>query len=121
MKKSNLILAVAVFAFVSCKKTEEVTPVTPLSEVSTLAVRGSDDSFHDANDDNPSKHSGKDDKNISVPAKVLAAFNKSFPVAIVREWKLTSDGLYKAHFTKNGIAYEASYKASGILVKLERN
>lgn len=122
MKKSTLILAVAVLAFASCTKTEGVSPVSSTSEIGTLAKHGADDNVnHDANDDNQAKHNGNDDRNITVPSKVLAAFNKAFPGAAVREWKLTSDGLYKAHFSKNGVAYEASYKSNGTLVKLERD
>ncbi|MDN3548702.1 hypothetical protein [Mucilaginibacter aquaedulcis] len=123
MKKSTLILAAAALAFASCSKTAGVSPVSPAAEISTTAAKhdGADDNVkHDVNDDNQPKHSGNDDKNITVPAKVLAAFNKAFPGVAVREWKLTSDGLYKAHFTKSGVAYEASFKANGTLIKSQR-
>src|SRR5258708_28172492 len=113
MKKSTLILALAAITFASCRKTDGISPVTSTPEVSTLAAKhdGADDNInhdanddnlpktsgaddnvkHDANDDNQAKHSGNDDKNITVPAKVMASFNKLFPGSTVREWKFTSD------------------------------
>ncbi|WPU91561.1 hypothetical protein SNE25_19790 [Mucilaginibacter sabulilitoris] len=143
MKKSTLILAIAALAFASCRKTDGVAPVSSTPDVNTVASKhgGADDNInhdanddnlpkhsgaddgvkHDANDDNLPKHSGKDDRNITVPTKVTAAFNKLYPGSVIREWKLTSDGLYKAHFTRKGVAYEASFKANGTLVKIERD
>lgn len=142
MKKSTLILALVGIAFASCKKTDDVSPVTPTSEASTLATTqngpddmvgynpnddmlpkqsSADDNVKRANDDNQPRHSGKDDKSITVPAKVIASFNKLFPGSTVREWKFTSNSLYKVHFMRKGIAYEASFKANGTLVKVERN
>jgi hypothetical protein len=141
MKKSTLILALVGIAFASCKKTDDVSPITSTPQASTLAAKpdgtddivgynpyddnlpkqsSSDDNVKRANDDNQAKHSGKDDKSIIVPAKVIASFNKLFPGSTVREWKFTSDSLYKVHFTRKGIAYEASFKANGTLVKVQR-
>ncbi|AMR30122.1 hypothetical protein A0256_01160 [Mucilaginibacter sp. PAMC 26640] len=142
MKKSFLTLALAAITFASCQKTAGISPASSTPEASTLAAKhdGADDLInhdanddnlpknsgvddgvkHDANDDNQAKHSGTDDKKINVPAKVMLSFNKLFPGSTVREWKFTSDSLYKVHFTKMGIAYEASFKANGTLVKVQR-
>jgi len=49
----------------------------------------------------------------------MASFNKLFPGSTVREWKFTSDSLYKVHFTRKGIAYDF-FKANGTLVKVQR-
>jgi hypothetical protein len=111
MKKSFLILAVAAMTFASCKKSNqaEIAPDMSLKS-STLLKHGADDGLA----------GGVENRIIAVPAKVLAAFAKAFPGTTVREWRLTSKGLYKAHFLRNGIAWEASFKADGTLVKSER-
>ncbi|MBC7915012.1 MAG: hypothetical protein H7Y07_12915 [Pyrinomonadaceae bacterium] len=111
MKKSFLILAVAAMTFASCKKSSEAEMAPDISlKSSTLLKHGADDGLA----------GGREDRIIAVPAKVLAAFAKGFPGAPVREWRFTNKGLYKAHFLRNGIAWEASYRADGTLVKSER-
>jgi hypothetical protein len=50
---------------------------------------------------------------------VANAFTAGFGSVTVTEWKLTSDGTYAAHFTNNGVLWEATYKADGTLVKSE--
>lgn len=111
MKKSFLILAVAAMTIASCKKSSEAEIAPDMSlKSSTLLKNGADDGLSGA----------RQDRNIAVPAKVLAAFAKAFPGVTVREWRFTSKGLYKAHFLRNGIAWEASFRADGTLVKSER-
>ncbi|RYZ94982.1 MAG: hypothetical protein EOP47_26725 [Sphingobacteriaceae bacterium] len=145
MKKSILTFAMAAVLLASCKKADDVTPAAT-TESATLAVNsnakhsgtddaakktgaddnqpkhsGTDDAAKKGGtDDNQPKHSGNDEKAISVPAKVTAAFNQKFAGAKVREWKLASNGLYKAHFSGRGANWEASFKADGTFVKVER-
>lgn len=60
-----------------------------------------------------------DDKSVTPPAAVLNAFTAQFGNVTVTQWKLRSDGTYRAHFMRNGIAWEATFTASGTLVKSE--
>ncbi len=55
-----------------------------------------------------------------VPQIVLDAFRQRFPTDNVYEWKLRSDGTWKAHFMRGTVKYEATYTASGSLLKFER-
>ncbi|NOT91896.1 hypothetical protein [Ferruginibacter sp.] len=54
------------------------------------------------------------------PQAVLTAFAAMFGNAPVRQWKLRSDGNWRAHFLRNGIAWEATFTSGGVLVKSER-
>ena len=54
------------------------------------------------------------------PPAVRAAFTARFGNVPVREWKLRSNGNWRAHFLRNGVAWEATYTVTGVLVKLER-
>ncbi|HUR66059.1 MAG TPA: hypothetical protein VMZ03_06880 [Chitinophagaceae bacterium] len=56
----------------------------------------------------------------TVPEIVLQAFRQRFPTDNVYEWKLRTDGTWKAHFMRGSVKYEATYTASGDLVKFER-
>ncbi len=56
----------------------------------------------------------------SVPQAVLDAFRQRFPTDNVYEWKLRNDGTWKAHFMRGAIKYEATYTATGTLVKFEQ-
>jgi hypothetical protein len=62
----------------------------------------------------------KADVNTSPPAAVLAAFTANFGNTPVRQWKLRSGGNWRAHFTWNGLAWEATFTAAGVLIKSER-
>ena len=53
------------------------------------------------------------------PAAVLAAFQARFGNVAVRQWKLRSNGNWRAHFMRNGIAWEATFTPAGMLVKSE--
>lgn len=55
-----------------------------------------------------------------VPAAVLDAFRQRFPTDNVYEWKLGSDGNWKAHFMRGAVKYEATYTLSGTLLKFEQ-
>ena len=55
-----------------------------------------------------------------VPQVVLDAFRLRFPTDNVYEWKLTNEGTWKAHFMRGGVKYEATYTATGTLLKFER-
>ena len=56
----------------------------------------------------------------SVPQVVLDAFRTRFPTDNVYEWKLRNDGTWKAHFMSGAVKYEATYSATGSLIKFER-
>lgn len=68
-------------------------------------------------DDNTTK---TEDKIQTPPQAVLDAFTAKFGSVKVDEWKLRSDGTWRAHFSNNGTAWEASFSANGALVKSER-
>ncbi|MFN8290668.1 MAG: hypothetical protein U0U70_10450 [Chitinophagaceae bacterium] len=57
----------------------------------------------------------------AVPAAVLDAFRQRFPNDNVYEWKLANDGTWKAHFLRSGVKYEATFSASGTLIKFEQS
>ena len=55
----------------------------------------------------------------AVPQVVLTAFRARNPNDNVWEWKLTSNGDWKAHFTRNGVQWETTFSASGTFIKEE--
>lgn len=57
--------------------------------------------------------------NAAPPQAVLSAFAINFGNAPVRQWKLRSNGNWRAHFTLNGVAWEATFTPAGVLVKSE--
>ena len=56
---------------------------------------------------------------VAVPDAVLQSFVAHFGNIPVKQWKLRSDGNWRAHFTLNGIRWEATFKPDGTLVKSE--
>jgi len=56
-----------------------------------------------------------------VPGVVLDAFRQRFPTDNVYEWKLGNDGTWKAHFMRGTLKYEATYSATGTLLKFEQS
>jgi hypothetical protein len=62
---------------------------------------------------------GVEDNLRVPPTAVLTAFTAKFGNVSVQEWKLRSDGNWRAHFINNGIAWEATFTPAGILVKSE--
>lgn len=55
------------------------------------------------------------------PAAVLNSFIAGFGNVPVRQWKLRSDGNWRAHFMNNGIPWEATFRPDGTLIKSERD
>jgi len=66
-----------------------------------------------------SSSSGMEDNNARPPQLVLNAFATNFGNVPVLQWKLITDGTWRAHFIKVGVRWEATYKADGTLVKSE--
>jgi hypothetical protein len=97
MKKLIMILSIAV-TVVSCTKQS-----LPANTTSTSS----------------SSQSGVEEKVTTVPAAVTAAFVAKFGNIAVQQWGLRNDGTYRAHFTKNAVAWEATFTAAGVLVKSE--
>ena len=56
-----------------------------------------------------------------VPQVVLDAFRSRYPADNVYEWKLRNDGTWKAHIMRGTVKYEATFSASGTLIKFERS
>ena len=101
--KKLLMAVVITAALVSCAK--EKFSDSSISSSSTSSSRGG----------------GGVEDNIATPPKaVLNAFVTKFGNVPVSEWKLRSDGTWRAHFMNKGIAWEATFKADGTLVKSER-
>lgn len=96
--KKLLLTMVITFSLISC--TKESAPVNSTTNISDLGRRSED--------------------NIQTPPQaVLNAFKAKFGTVKVDEWKLRSDGTWRSHFMNNGIAWEATFKADGTLVKSE--
>jgi hypothetical protein len=55
-----------------------------------------------------------------VPQVVLSAFRSTHPNDNVYEWKLRNDGTWKAHYIRGTVKWEATYTATGVLVKEEQ-
>ncbi len=53
------------------------------------------------------------------PPVVVNSFRAIFGNVPVRQWKLRSNNQWRAHFTRNGIAWEATFTSTGALVKSE--
>jgi hypothetical protein len=53
------------------------------------------------------------------PPAVLTSFKAIFGNVAVQEWKLRSNGNWRAHFIRNGRAWEATFTSAGVLVKSE--
>jgi hypothetical protein len=68
---------------------------------------------------NTSSAPGTEDRSAAPPAVVANAFTAKFGTVAVRQWKLQSDGTWKAQFTNNAVAWEAIFKADGTLIKSE--
>lgn len=56
----------------------------------------------------------------AVPQVVLDAFRQRFAGDNVYEWKLTNAGEWKAHFMRGAIKFEATFSATGTLIKFEQ-
>lgn len=93
--------------------------VTATVLVSCAKERVASDNSSSTQSSSSSASSGVDDKSVTPPAAVQNAFVANFGNAAVSQWKLRSDGTYRAHFMRNGVAWEATFSASGTLVKSE--
>jgi len=94
--------------------------VTAAVMVSCAKERVSDDSTGTASSSSSASRGGREDNVRTPPQAVLNAFVANFGNVAVREWKLRSDGTWRAHFTRNGVAWEATFTVTGTLVKSER-
>lgn len=56
-----------------------------------------------------------------VPQAVLDSFRQQYPADNVYEWKLRNDGTWRAHIMRGAVKYEATFSATGILLKFERS
>lgn len=59
-------------------------------------------------------------KVVNLPAAVQDAFNSRYSGATNIEWKVLSNGNYKAQFFLGGVRWEAIFTPTGTLVKQER-
>lgn len=94
--------------------------------------RNSSSSFTSQFNQNNQRHSAGFDDNghqsshavicidAAVPQVVLDAFRARFTGDSVYEWKLRNDGTWKAHFMRGAVKYEATYSATGTLLKFEQ-
>ena len=55
----------------------------------------------------------------AVPSAVKTSLIQVFGNVSVQEWKLRSDGTWRAHFLRNGVAWEATFDTNGALLKSE--
>lgn len=56
-----------------------------------------------------------------VPQAVLDSFRQLYPTDNVYEWKLRNDGTWRAHIMRGAVKYEATFSATGSLLKFERS
>ncbi|HRG83388.1 MAG TPA: hypothetical protein PLO99_12810 [Chitinophagaceae bacterium] len=57
----------------------------------------------------------------AVPQLILDAFRQQYPGDMVYEWKLRNDGSWKAHIMRGTVKYEATFSATGVLMKFEKS
>jgi hypothetical protein len=70
-------------------------------------------------EDNP--NGGGGDNTTNIPAAVLAAFNARYANASNIQWKLLSNGNFKAEFFRGSVKWQAIFTTSGNLVKEEHD
>jgi hypothetical protein len=105
MKRTMILLAIAVSSFTACTKHH------PADDNSTLTAGQVED--------NPNGGGGNNVNASTVPAAVTAAFNARYADAKQIQWKQTSDGNYKAEFFRGAVKWQATFTATGTLVKEE--
>jgi hypothetical protein len=105
MKKVLSLLAIASLLTTACTKNSH----------------GSDDLIpHNKNvEDNP--NGGGGNNTTTIPMAVLSAFNTRYAGAAKIEWKLLSDGTYKAEFFISSVKWQAIFTSGGTLVKQEHS
>ncbi len=88
--------------------------------IATALISCTKESTLPADDSATTSQAKRPEDNIQTPpAAVLNAFVAKFGNTTVDQWKLRSDGTWRAHFMNNGIAWEATFNADGTLVKSE--
>jgi hypothetical protein len=102
MKNIFILLMAVSLTMIACQKTPVVQNGSP--EFATASGPG---------------NGGNNNQNATVPQAVLQSFASHFGSVAVRQWKLRSDGNWRAHFTWTGVAWEATFTPAGILVKSE--
>lgn len=62
-------------------------------------------------------NSNSTEDRIATPPKTVSdAFVANFGNVAVTEWKLRTDSTWRAHFTNNGKAWEATFSSAGALL-----
>jgi hypothetical protein len=105
--------------------------ISTFSGASELEWHKSGSLFHVEFNHNNQRHSASFDDNGheneehitsltgAVPAVVLAAFRTRNANDNVYEWKLTTDGNWKAHFNRNGVKWETTFSSAGTFIAEE--
>lgn len=77
--------------------------------------------FTSCKKDNAANNSSSttEDRIATPPPVVSNAFKANFGSVSVSEWKLRNDNTWRAHFTNNGKAWEATFDSTGNLLKSE--
>jgi hypothetical protein len=70
-------------------------------------------------DDNGQQRSHRSISTAAIPAVVLQAFRTQFANDVVYEWKLRSDGNWKAHFMRGSVKWEVTITPAGTIIKVE--
>ena len=96
-------------------------PFAFLIAVSCTKARVTDDNSSSTSSSSSSSSSSSDSdvSAAAVPAVVKQAFVNKFGNLAVRQWKLRSDGTWRAHFTLNNVLWEATFSGTGVLLKSE--
>ena len=96
-------------------------------------LRGSNNSFTVQFNQSNQRHSAGYDDNghrsshsvislsAAVPQVILDAFRQLYPGDMVYEWNLRNDGTWKAHMMRGTVKYEATFSATGTLLKFEKS
>jgi hypothetical protein len=105
MKKTMILLAIAVSSLAACTKHN------PADDNSTLTAGQVED--------NPTGGGGNNVSASTVPAAVTSTFNARYTDAKQIQWKQTSDGNFKAEFFRGSVKWQATFTPTGTLVKEE--
>lgn len=96
-------------------------------------MRGTNNSFTVQFNQSNQRHSAGYDDNghrsshsvisisAAVPQVVLDGFRQLYPGDMVYEWNLRNDGSWKAHIMRGTVKYEATFSATGALLKFEKS
>jgi hypothetical protein len=130
MKKLFSLLVAAAIVSTSCTK-DILNPNIPGNGTETIHHGGGTEDNHNGggNDDNNNgggnddnnNNNGGDDNVSSVPDAVLSVFNARYTDAANIEWKLLSNGNYKAEFFRGSVKWQTTFTPSGTIVKEEHD